>query len=336
MGGPPVPKEIQELIIRIWMELRSTGDEPVAKEVLESARQYFHSLGQSDVRLPKLRKVQDILRQARKITRNLPESEIVMGEPWTMAALNKYELPAESIPYVVKVWRYAVNTNELFTIRQAKWVARLYRLIDDIPRLWFWSRKYSKLEEVSVITGEPMDTYVPDTALCMGCWEEYILRCTDFRKGKLINYGTDRILPVADDGSVIEELLHGIESPHQQIRAGKFNLRDQRLSDLVRKLPPINSLGLEYEARMVYLRLFTYLIKGPKWKDLTPEDALDVIVKLREWVLDKQDEILRRTPGRSFEQTPIHEIFGIYPVPDDLLVKVGYEYAKGRTNERTY
>jgi len=55
---------------------------------------------------------------------------------WSITTLEKYPLPPETLPAVLKVWLHQKEINLVpFTIRQAKWVARLSFVVKDIENL---------------------------------------------------------------------------------------------------------------------------------------------------------------------------------------------------------
>jgi hypothetical protein len=221
-----------------------------------------------------------LISQAR---RNSPKFE----ELWTMASLRDNPLPPESIPSVSKVWRYAINTDEKFTLAQAEWAARLYTLVPEIPLLWFWSYQYAHEERLSLAVNEEMDSFIMDSNVILTKWERDTLLMSGFRD-KLLRFRAERFLPIDKHGNIIEEMLHGIDQINP--REDTYNERDHSLSFLIEELPALNTLGYSDEAKMVYLRWLAYLIKGPKWKTLSPEEALNIIVQLRQLVRHEQDD----------------------------------------------
>ena len=55
-----------------------------------------------------------------------------LEQPWDMTTLTEYPLPPESLPAVIRAW-YAMRSESAWTlsIRQARWVSRLYPFIND-------------------------------------------------------------------------------------------------------------------------------------------------------------------------------------------------------------
>jgi hypothetical protein len=60
-------------------------------------------------------------------------------KPWSMATLDKYSIPPEAIPAVLACWKQRVRSRSILTIREAKWVSRLYALMaDEVHQNFIW------------------------------------------------------------------------------------------------------------------------------------------------------------------------------------------------------
>ncbi|MBA2085722.1 hypothetical protein DMTZ50_1572, partial [Dehalococcoides mccartyi] len=210
MGGPRVTPKARDQIVLCWLQLKENGIEPSAKEVLNYAEHKLKSEIARGMQLPGLRKVQEILQEARAANSD-DSANTLLNEDWSMASLNRFKISPESIPSVVEAWKYAINTHHKFSIRQAKWAAWLARLVSGGALLWYWSRKYTILEELAIATNQPMDSFPADRALLLGIWEIKTLMITDYRKEDLTIYDGDS-LTIAADGKNIEELWHGIDT----------------------------------------------------------------------------------------------------------------------------
>ena len=303
--GPRMSKTVEKLIVHESLENRNMPRRVLAVKLQE----IISKMGEP---VPTEETLEKLISKARNHTPS------PLDEQWTTASLVDFDLPPDSVPSVIEIWRYALNTNESFTVRQARWVSRLYPLIKETPLLWFWSRKYAEEEKAVSIIRQPMDTFIPDTALFMGRWETNTLLYTGYREGKLTKYKYDHILFRTKDGHIAEELLHGIEHVGIQFQNDTENLRDYELSKLIQELPSLDSIYFTQEAKMVYLRWFTYLIKGPKWSILSAQEALNIIKRLRYWVLEQQNR----------ENSSILGFIKIHPTPDDLLREVGHKPIK--------
>lgn len=82
-----------------------------------------------------------------------------LDEPWNLSTLRDNPIVAEAIPAVLKVWIYHQgelmdSTSDgsgdvpLFTIREARWAERLYKVLEDIPTLALWTFIYAKIERI--------------------------------------------------------------------------------------------------------------------------------------------------------------------------------------------
>lgn len=318
MGGPRVTPATEELIIRIFRNLRNDGEEPSAKQVLNAAMAYITAHKRKDIFLPSLRKTQDILKEARKRHSNLSPEEELMQEPWSMASLIKYELPPESIPYVIKVWRYAANTHEEFTVRHARWVSRLCHLFEDITDLWYYSSWYCDIETSKHFTEFEPNTFTPDTENFLSPWETMTLQIT--RQFNYVHMEGFRPVFKHEDGKTVEELLHY----NDILELDRFGVLPDACDEYYRELfysiialPSLDSLGFDYPSKMVYLRLYTYLIRGSKWRGLSPKDAVDLIKQLREWVLSEYECVK--------DGTSELQLFTCCPWPYYILLTAGYE-----------
>ena len=107
---------------------------------------------QSPKNWPSLSAVQKILATVRK---GVTETKL-QDQPWSMGTLTDDQIPYEAVPAVLNVWKYKVARNESFTIRQAKWAARLSGLpkfdgtynMRRLRRLAAMSNAYAELEAV--------------------------------------------------------------------------------------------------------------------------------------------------------------------------------------------
>jgi len=260
--------------------------------------------------------------------KNRPTSDL--DEPWSLASLRENDLPAECLPALTQIWRLALSLDQPLTIRQAYWAARLHALFPNPLYLWMWAFAAAIGERISELVGEPLNTTVLDmvAARCSG-WEQRTYRLTETQ----VSQGTSHVPPlsyVSPDGTASLEqfVVNGVVHQAEGDEAAYFRYEFTRL---VEQLPTLDSIGLTFQAQMVYLRWFTFLVSGPKWSSLTPEQAVDVVVALRQWVLQQQTRLLTAqdalsasetpAPGQVSEQDP-SVIAG--ECPEDLLQLVGY------------
>lgn len=295
MGGPRVTENAKKLIIGIWTNLSKSGREPTAKQVLSVSEAYIKKENRKDIFLPKIRKVQLIITEAKKYRGEIPASEKAMQEPWALSTIGKYPLSPDSLPSVLQAWRYSVSLGEVFSIRHAKWCSHLYALFknDDISKLWFATRMYVHNEEICQLYIHN-DQYPPDfeidSSIVMSHWERETFHSTMFLLG-LSEGGVSLTFsfPRANDGEIAEEFIHALPqiqylSPDQPKEVFE---RLNKIDSLVRQLKSSFLFFPDLESRMVYLRHLSYLSQMPKWNSLGPEEIRDIIVDLRNWIIDQ-------------------------------------------------
>lgn len=306
MGGTKVTPKTEAFIVATLYVLRKASDhgEPTAGEVLAAADIRQDRENNKGIFLPKLRKVQDILKDVRKRESEPPKEQQVQHGLWDMRSLDYFPLPSQSIPSVLQVWRYSTNLDEPFTIRQAKWTARLCFHITDVAELWLASRRYATEEELSLLSGHPMNSYLLDSRLVMGDWELETTLGTDVLDPRAPRNIQHTLTPLADHGGIAEELLHAItEQPPWEPQEESQAKRDFALTSLISQLPSSTTYFPDFEARMVYLRHLSYLAKGPKWTTLPPRQIRSVVVALRQWVTDTRAKIDQPAPADDADYT---------------------------------
>jgi len=91
--------------------------------------------------------------------RNHPVSEL--DKPWSIARLDDYPIPPKELPKVIREYRRHMDEGTEFTIRQAKWVARLSdtECPESLPDI------IAKTEQLYEILGELPDFDVFDKLL---------------------------------------------------------------------------------------------------------------------------------------------------------------------------
>jgi hypothetical protein len=309
MGGLPVKTEMNNLILKTWIELRSTGIDPIAKEVRSAVSSTVKGKESEYGRLPQLRTFQEIIREAKK---ELIKNTSIDAE-WSMASLINNDLPPESIPWVIEVWRYCLVCNEKYTTIQAKWVTRLYHKYTDIPYLWYYSKWYSEIERVHLISGKEANTLEMDLIQFLSHEEYRVLRYVHDYKETF--WDTDGYIQTATHNRrLIEEIMH-YKTQHMHYE----------LSMYIGPLPPLDEAGFDRSSKYIYLGLYSYIIRGPKWDELPPKEAVDIIKQLRKWVLKEyKDSRNWKTNPITGQRTSLH----IFQLPFSIFSKVGYSDKK--------
>jgi len=292
MGGYRVTETTERFLTSIYESLKKHKKNPSAQKVLDTAHEYLAIHKRNDIFLPQIRKTQQIISNIIK-PKELSREEKIQQENWSMGSLPKYLLPAESIPYIMQVWRYCCHTDEIFTIRQAKWVSRLFRFpySEFTTRLWCISYIYSKKEELSVISQIDPDTFFDDVNLVMHGLEQQTFLEILHKEPDIDPFGIG--LPINDeDNWPIEEALHPIDYYNAILNGIVSNERDKDLINKLIKIPALPRLMLGTEMEMIYLDWFTFIRKSEYWPYLNAEHALDIILKLRDWAV-KQKSIIQ-------------------------------------------
>ncbi|MBN1856522.1 MAG: hypothetical protein JW846_06165 [Dehalococcoidia bacterium] len=266
--------------------------------------------------------------------RNRPTSD--QDELWSLASLREYDLPAECLPTLMQVWRFALNLDQPLTVRQAYWASKLYTIFPNPRYLWMWAFAAAIGERSAELTGQPLATTVLDTvaADCSG-WEQRTFRLTEPTWNLSIAH-IPALSSVSPDGAACLEAIIAWDVPNapDDDEAEWFNIE---FSDAAHQLPTLDSIGLSFQAQMVYLRWFAFLSKGPKWKTISPEEAIDVVVSLRQWVLQQQTRLVAAqdemfaSGNTGFHKDPQQDPSSIAKeCPERLLELVGYppEYAR--------
>jgi len=87
--------------------------------------------------------------------RNHPNSPL--DEPWSMATVNNYPIPPDVLP-IVLVLSVHMREFQTFTIRHAKWAARLCKITNKWPELARMVLKYSTSEIIHEIAKSSFDS----------------------------------------------------------------------------------------------------------------------------------------------------------------------------------
>jgi hypothetical protein len=107
----------------------------------------------------------------------------LLDTPWHLGTLEDYPLPPEAI---VKIFELRIKTKwDDMTIREAKWVGRLYLLPSSLDMLRMESSLYAASELISELSDTDFDTSGPDKDLAK------ILQIPDFAQASLFKDDSD-------------------------------------------------------------------------------------------------------------------------------------------------
>lgn len=108
-------------------------------------------------------------------------------KPWSTATLDSYPIPPEALKAVLEVWKLRIDSEEWnfsFSIREAKWAARLSGLIKDTEELSTRANQYARAEILYQLIGHPFESSGLDK-LIMGRFGEDAKKYT----GELMDIG---------------------------------------------------------------------------------------------------------------------------------------------------
>lgn len=335
--GAPLSEEMKREIIETWSNMKSIDYEPLPKEVRASVFQKLEKQGYKESEIPALRTFQEYLKRARKrqLTLN-QESKVDEQKPWNIETLDELPLPSESIPFVLQLWRYCKNLGPELTIRQAKWAARLYYLIKDfdIAEQLIHVIRYSREEELSLLSGTPMRTDQLNSLLVMQPWERLTLAETDttFKANMRINHSfTQR----GRDGGITEEFCYAFadifQSHMDMWLEDKYPddiERVRELNVLIGSLPSSSKYFPDFESRMVYLRHLAKLSQLPYWRTAEPEEIHALIIDLRSWVVSQAEEKIERENNPKSESLFGYMLGEGGSFPLDIYLRAGFSLDK--------
>ncbi len=294
MGGPWITKEVENTIIEIWTEMESKGLKPTAKEVQRTVRKHLSDIGKGYLHVPEIRKTQGIIRKARAALNKRPEHEKELDAPWTLGACIDSGISSQELPSVGRVWKLCMATGIPFSVREAKWVARLHGLVKDTKELMTMAHFYSIREKAHYVSEStaPLDTSDLDGRLTMGIWEYAVTR----QLGKIEPYSLGLENWMAPVNSLQISEKEGYVAAYYAedlagIRYGQhFNFdelpKPKKLVEVRDKLSKLDITEFSEEAAWIYANWLTYLSTGPEWGSLSFDDMVYIVIKLREWILD--------------------------------------------------
>lgn len=88
--------------------------------------------------------------------RNQPENKI--DEPWSLADLVQHPIQPEAMPAVMRSYKEGLQEIRRLSIREAQWIARLYKVIAPPELVLPWAWKYALHERLSELVKRPFDT----------------------------------------------------------------------------------------------------------------------------------------------------------------------------------
>lgn len=175
--GTHLTPEVKSRIAQTYLEHPDYGPTKVREELLKRMKEdgLDRNFGPD---WPGVSAVGKVLTDIRQEESKLgPDKE---DRPWSVSALADNNIPPEAFPVVMKAWAKALEDDRLLTIRQVKWIARLYSLHPDLKTLNIdylidIALEYANQEQIIKLTGaasgEPQDMrwlWFKDATLYLG------------------------------------------------------------------------------------------------------------------------------------------------------------------------
>lgn len=345
MGGPWITPEVENLVRATWLDMKDKGPEPVAKEVSDAVRQTLQASGKDHLHAPGVRKTQDILKQARKALESRSRDQKELDDPWTIGSTVKHGIRSEAMPVVLRIWKLCVAAGVPFTIREAKWVDQLRSLFTDIIELRDVAFHYALKERAHEASesNEPFETYDLDGRLTMDIWEYATARLLGKMKSSSLLLENWILRPkslclLTGEGQKAIELTKRVVGFKKGLETDvpPEMFTSEGLKELQEKDRELSELELPDEAAWIFSHWLTYLSKGPKWSELSWGEIIDIVVKLREWVLSSIPPDLKEPAhllsslieSGSLEKYPKGDLTNLLMKPEmqpiELLKQVGY------------
>lgn len=312
--NPKIPQWQKMSIIHIYNQLWTEQGVPPSGRVVHETFVAQQSKRLVSVTLPSLRGVQAILTKAR------PEIEKVreVDQPWSLGASEQHEIPPEASSDLLEVWKIRLATGHLFSIREAKWVARLRDVVQDKVVLGFWAELYALREQTCDILLIAPETSDLDASLVMTAWEQETAKAVGMLEPVKFESPYEKWI-------VTKDFLEPLQFGHDLSRLVVAMVEG------VKGIQPLESLELSEEAEWVYAFWLEYLSEGSKWRKLSLEKRCEIVLQLRDWVKNhpwaKREfdwEIWSEFDWETEESTEFTRLLK----PTKLLKMVGYEVTK--------
>jgi hypothetical protein len=146
-AGQVITDEVRRLIAQVYVESPRMPAKRIRDEVNLRYRNKYKNISEN---WPGLSAVQKQLHEIR--LKHIPNPKDV---PWSLYTLAEYDIPADALKAVLDVYAITMtwDSEPLLTVREAQWVARLYRVITNVEELAIIARQCADNEILNEITG---------------------------------------------------------------------------------------------------------------------------------------------------------------------------------------
>ena len=143
--GKRITPDVIRSVARLHNNHPSYTASKIRNEVNTQLRKQDNTIGR---KWPGLSAVQKIIQSLRK--------ESFLDKEWTVQSLAISDIPAEALQVVLDAYGLTVawGLEKPLTVREAKWVARLYLVLKDIEELTIAARECAMVEKISEPLGD--------------------------------------------------------------------------------------------------------------------------------------------------------------------------------------
>jgi len=267
----------------------------------------------------------------------LPREERPLGleAPWSLGVSVQPEhgITPDSTGDLLAVWNYCLAIGRVFTIREAKWVARLRNAITDqkgtTAELFAFAYEYAVRERICEILNKQMDTTDLDGKLGINDREWFVYRGLGLVPRLAIPFHprqTDKAHDFFRHLAFAESAATNVA--FQNIPKG---IRDS-IDDAQKVYTHTKHLPAEQDR--IYAALLSFLSKGPRWNTLSLQKYLLLLRELRKWVVEVVSS------KQPLEYALLEDSEGGIKLTDvlhpALLEIVGYEVNSKTTNKEAH
>lgn len=258
----------------------------------------------------------------------------VLDKPWSLGAPDETGISCEATVDLLDVWKYCLAIGHTFTIREAKWVARIRTAIQASENiyqyrgalLFGYAHEYAIRERISKILKSHMDTHDIDSNLCFQerDWDWVVFRAMGIIPRLSTKYFNKELSEHNFLGIYFNTASYVAEQNMPNVDPNRIKGLAQELSD---------------KQAYMFAALLSYLSKGHLWKELSIMEHLPILDYLTDLVTKELvDEESFHTKGiymqldvSNWRDRPN----GLTPedvLSPDLLELVGYEVVTHNQN----
>ncbi|MFC1928642.1 hypothetical protein ACFLXK_03435 [Chloroflexota bacterium] len=285
--GPNIPEKVRSIIADVYLE-----DE---KQVAEKIMYEVHRrLREADMQLrpgwPGLSAVQKELIKIRKS--DAEEAKKGLEATWSLgvSAQSEHGITSESTSALLAVWNHCLAIGHVFTIREARWVARLRSTFATsgyirTGELFAWAYEYAIRERICQVLNQRIDTIDLDAELFIKSRERYVYRSLGLVPREKVPFDKrEEQLGSTFHGYLLwaKQAATNIAFNHIPKAAMRTAIDAGEPNELQTLFSITEKLSSEQDR--IYAALLLFLSKGPKWDTLSTQEYLLILSALREWV----------------------------------------------------